>query len=153
MIPPKAKEILDFIVSICSIVSCVAAVYGVFQVVEFVVDVRPIVIPFVQEVKEGNVDVRKMFSNVAASVRHDTVRIVERDTIYLPQDESQSTKNEYAQMRLSSTREHTKEEEQRLDNSADNISVQEREEIDEEETSFRNRMRDKTRQHRVNQSK
>ncbi len=47
----EAKEILDYIVAVCSIASCTVAVYGVFQVVDFVVDVRPIVRPIALEIK------------------------------------------------------------------------------------------------------
>lgn len=138
MIPPKAKEILDLVVSICSIVSCIAAVYGVFKVVEFVVDVRPIVVPIAQEVKEGNMDVRKMLSGT--TTRHDTV--VERDTIYLKKDDARNTGNEAFRQQMVTKHRLTAEDEQRLDNSADKVSEQERQEIDETETSFRNRMRE-----------
>lgn len=84
MIPPKAKEFLSLVVSICSIISCITAVYGVFQVVDFVVDVKPIVVPIAKEVKEGNVDVRSFISG-SATIRRDTVRLIERDTVYLGQ--------------------------------------------------------------------
>lgn len=143
MIPPKAKEILDLVVSICSIVSCIAAVYGVFQVVEFVVDVRPIVIPLVQEVKEGNIDVRKMLSGT--TIRHDTVRLVEKDTIYLKKDDVQNTKNESFHQQMVTSRRLTEEDEKHLDKSADKVSIQEQKEIDEAETSFRNRIREQVR--------
>ena len=143
MIPPKTKEILDLVVSICSIVSCVAAVYGVFQVVEFVVDVRPIVIPLVQEVKEGNIDVRKMLSGT--TIRHDTVRLVEKDTIYLKKDDVQNTKNESFHQQMVTSRRLTEEDEKHLDKSADKVSIQEQKEIDEAETSFRNRIREQVR--------
>lgn len=41
MTKEMAKEILGFLVPLCSIVNCLLAVYGVFHVVDFVVDVKP----------------------------------------------------------------------------------------------------------------
>ena len=149
MIPPKAKEILGLVVSICSIVSCIAAVYGVFKVVEFVVDVRPIVIPLVQEVKEGNVDVRSFFSG-AASIRRDTVRVIERDTVYIGQSDTRKTEKDDFRQQMVTNHRLTAEEEQRLDKSADKVSIQEHQEIDEAESGFRKRMREQVRQQRAN---
>jgi len=148
MIPLKAKEILDFIVAICSIVSCIVAVYGVFQVVDFVVDVKPIVVPIANEVKEGNLDARAIFSSVSSAVRHDTVRV--RDTIYLPSEEAQKTTQATSLQQTIQERSVTKEEEQRLNKSADIVSEQEKQEIENEEASFRQRMREKMRQRRTN---
>lgn len=146
MIPPKAKEILGLVASICSIVSCAAAVVGVFQVVEFVVDVRPIVVPIAQEVKEGNVDVRKILSGT--TIRHDTV--IERDTIYLKKDDAQNSGNEAFRQQMVTSHRLTAEDEKRLDKSADKVSKQEHQEIDEAESGFRKRMREQVRQQRAN---
>ena len=101
-------------------------------------DVRPIVVPIAQEVKEGNMDVRKMLSGT--TTRHDTV--VERDTIYLKKDDARNTGNEAFRQQMVTKHRLTAEDEQRLDNSADKVSEQERQEIDEAETSFRNRKRE-----------
>lgn len=144
----RAKEILDFIVAICSIVSCVVAVYGVFQVVDFVVDVKPIVVPIANEVKEGNLDARAIFSSVSSAVRHDTVMV--RDTIYLPSEEAQEIPQETSLQQALHERRLTSEEEARLDKSADHVSEQEKQDIDNEEASFRQRMRDKMRRNRTN---
>lgn len=140
MIPPKVKDYFDLIVSISSIVSCVTAVYGVFQVVEFVVDIKPIVVPIAKEVKEGNVDVRKILSGT--TIRHDTVRVIERDTIYLKKDDARNTGNETFHQQMVTSHRLTEEEERHLDKSADKVSEQERQEIDEAENSFRKRMRE-----------
>lgn len=135
MIPPKTKEILDLVVSICSIVSCVAAVYGVFQVVEFVVDVRPIIIPIVKEVKEGNVDVRKIL--YGTTIRHDTVRAVERDTIYIRKDKDGDKRDLLKHRRL------TEEEAQSFGKSEGNVSEQEEKQINKQEDAYRQRMQEK----------
>ena len=137
MIPPKAKEILGLVVSICSIVSCIVAVYGVFQVVNFVVDVRPIVVPIAQEVKEGNMDLRKLLSSTIT--RHDTVRLIERDTIYIQKGKEGDERDFPKHRRV------TVEDEKRIDKSAEYVSEQKRQEIDEAESSFRQRMREKMR--------
>lgn len=142
MIPPKTKEILGLVASICSIVSCAAAVYGVFQVVEFVVDVRPIVVPIAQEVKEGNMDVRSFFSG-AAAIRRDTVRVIEHDTVYLGRTETRKTEKDDFRQQIVTNHRLTSEDENRLDKSADHVSAEERQEIDEAESSFRKRMREK----------
>lgn len=135
----RVKEILDYIVALCTIISCIAAVYGVFQVVNFVIDVRPIVVPIAQEVKEGNLDAKSILTGSKTTVKHDTVR--ERDTIYLPLDKEQETlrkeKNE---------RSLTPEEEVHFDKSSDQVSEQERQDIDNAETNFRQQMRNKTKQ-------
>lgn len=91
MTKETAKEILGFLVPLCSIVNCLLAVYGVFHVVEFVVDVKPIVVPIANEVKEGRLDTREIFSGSGVTVWHDTVRVVEHDTIYLGQNEVRQT--------------------------------------------------------------
>lgn len=126
-------------VSICSIVSCVAAVYGVFQVVKFVVEVRPIVIPIVQEVEKGNVDVQKMLSGT--TIRHDTVFVVHKDTIYLAHDKETQTDNGNSP----SNQKLTAEKERHLKESPNHVSKQEREEIEEAENSFRQHMKEKMR--------
>lgn len=138
----KTKEILDYIVSICSIVSCFVAVYGVFQVVDFVIDVKPIVIPIAQEVKEGNLDMKTMLTEGGRVVQYDTVLVTKRDTVYISQNEIQQTKKETSLQRTVQERRLTSEEEQRLDKSADKVSEKEHKEIDEAETSFRNRIRE-----------
>lgn len=141
----KAKEILDFIVAICSIVSCVIAIYGVFQVVDFVVDVKPIVVPLAQEAKEGNLDMRKVLSGVSAAVKYDTVFVRERDTIYLPQDDKRIMAKEPSQQNEPQYRRLTPEDEQQLSKSADNLSEEARQAINDEEASFRQRMRERMR--------
>lgn len=145
----KAKEVLDFIVAICSIVSCVVAVYGVFQVVDFVVDVKPIVIPIAQEVKDGNLDMKTVLSGVGTVVRHDTILMTKRDTVYLSQDETRQNKKEASLQRTIQERRLTPEEEQRLDHSADQVSKQEKQDIDNQEANFRQRMRNKMKQNRM----
>ena len=145
MTKQRAKEILDFIVSICSIVSCVIAIYGVFQVVDFVVDVKPIVVPLAQEAKEGNLDMRKVLSGVSAAVKYDTVFVRERDTIYLPQDDKRIMAKEPSQQNEPQYRRLTPEDEQQLSKSADNLSEEARQAIDDEEASFRQRMRERMR--------
>ncbi len=134
----KVKEILDLIVAICSIVSCVVAVYGVFQVVNFVVDVKPIVVPIAQEMKEGNLDPKSFLAGSRTMVKYDTVKV--RDTIYLSSDKKQNTTS------LSQIRQNrglTSEEEARLDKSSNNVSKQEQQDIDDAEANFRQRMRNK----------
>lgn len=126
MIPPKTKEILDLVVSICSIVSCIAAVYGVFKVVEFVVEVRPIIIPVVQEVKEKNIDIRKIISGT--TIRHDTVYVIHKDTIYLPQDTDPQTDKGNPQPHPGK--------------SANHVSEQERQKIEKAERNYRKRMKE-----------
>lgn len=145
MISPKAKEILDLVVSICGIVSTVVALYGVFQVVDFVVDVKPIVVPLAQEAKEGNLDMRKVLSGVTAAVKYDTVFVRERDTIYLPQDDKRIMAKEPSQQNEPQYRRLTPEDEQQLSKSADNLSEEARQAIDDEEASFRQRMRERMR--------
>ena len=147
MTKDKLKEIFDFIPKVCSIVSCTVAVYGVFQVVDFVVEVKPIVVPIAKEVKEGNMDARAIFSGANVVVRHDTVRVTERDTIYLGQNEPRHTEKsmsvDASPQQSLQTHRLTAEEEQRLDKSADKVSEQERKDIDDGESSFRQRMRSK----------
>lgn len=135
----KVKEILDYIVALCTIISCIAAVYGVFQVVDFVIDVRTIVVPIAQEVKEGNLDAKSILTGSRTTVKYDTVRV--RDTIYLPLDKEQETlRKEKNERRL------TPEEEVHFDKSSDQVSEQERQDIDNAETNFRQQMRNKTKQ-------
>lgn len=134
----RIKETLDFIVAICSIVSCIVAVYGVSQVVNFVIDVRPIVVPIAQEMKEGNLDVQNLLKGSKTTVKFDTVRV--RDTIYLSSDKKLNTTS-FSQIRQN--RGLTQEEEARLDNSSNNISEQEQQDIDDAESNFRQRMRNK----------
>ena len=151
MTKETAKEILGFLVPLCSIVNCLLAVYGVFHVVDFVVDVKPIVVPIANEVKEGRLDAREIFSGSGVTVRHDTVRVVEHDTIYLGQNEvrqtekSQSVGSPVQQSDMGAR--PTAGVEQRLDHSADNVSEQEQKEIESGEASFRQRMRHKLNQH------
>lgn len=142
MISKKTKDILDLVVSICSIVSCIVAVFGVFQVVDFVIDVKPIVVPIAQEVKEGNMDVRQIFSGTA-TIRHDTVRVIQRDTIYLGQGEMRRTETENRRQQTVINNRLTEEDEQHLDKSSDNVSEQVRNDIEDAETKFRNSMREK----------
>ena len=153
MTKETVREVLGFLVPVCSIVNCLLAVYGVFHVVDFVVDVKPIVVPIANEVKEGKLDARELFTGAATMVRHDTVRVIERDTIYIGQNEAKQ-KESFASVSTSPTQQQTSmgarltaEEEQRLDHSADNVSKQERQKMDNEETSFRERMRNKLNQH------
>lgn len=151
MTKETAKEILGFLVPLCSIVNCLLAVYGVFHVVDFVVDVKPIVVPIANEVKEGRLDAREIFSGSGVTMRHDTVRVVEHDTVYIGQNEARqvgrSMSVETTEQPSGMGARPTAEEEQRLDHSADNVSKQERQKIDNEEASFRQRMRNKLNQH------
>lgn len=143
----RAKEILDFIVAICSIVSCVVAVYGVFKVVNFVVDVEPIVVLLNNEVKEGNLDAKSILKGSMTTAKYDTVR--KRDSVYLSQDETGQTKKEASLQRTIQERRLTPEEEQRLDHSADQVSKKEKQDIDNQEANFRQRMRNKMKQNRM----
>ena len=147
MTKERVKEIFDIVSRLCSIVSCAVAVYGVFQVVDFVVDVKPIVVPIAQEVKEGKLDAREIFSGAATIVRHDTVRVTERDTVYIGQNESRekgiSQSASSSLQRSGIGARLTAEEEQQLDHSADKVQEEERKEIDQAESSFRQRMREK----------
>ncbi len=151
MTKETAKEILGFLVPLCSIVNCLLAVYGVFHVVDFVVDVKPIVVPIANEVKEGRLDAREIFSSSGVTVRHDTVRVVEHDTVYIGQNEARqvgrSMSVETTEQPSGMGARVTAEEERRLDKSADNVSEQERKEIESGEASFRQRMRNKLNQH------
>lgn len=141
----RIKEILDYIVALCTIISCMAAVYGVFQVVNFVIDVRPIVVPIAQEVKEGNLDMKTMLSGV--STRYDTILVTKRDTVYLSQDKIPQTKREDSVQWLKERRLTTKEKQQ-LDNSAGHISEEKKRDIDNQEDRFRQRMKDPIDKHR-----
>ena len=141
----RVKEILDYIVALCTIISCIAAVYGVFQVVDFVIDVKPIVVPIAQEVKDGNLDMKTMLSRGERVVRHDTVLVTKRDTIYLSKNDSHQTKKGVSSEQTIEEKRLTPEEEQRLDHSADHVSEQEKKDIDANETDFRRRMREKMR--------
>ncbi len=134
----RVKEILDYIVSICSIISCIVAVYGVFQVVNFVIDVRPIVVPIAQEVKEGNLDAKSILTGSKTKVKPDTVRV--RDTIYLPSGKKQETTS-LSQIRQN--HELTSEEDARLGKSSNHVSEQEQQDINDAEANFRQRMRNK----------
>lgn len=131
----RVKEILGIIASICSIISCIVAVYGVFQVVNFVIDVRPIVIPLVNEVKEGNLDAKGILNGSKITVKYDTVRV--RDTIYLPMEKEQETT---ALTQTKQKRGLTLEENARLGNSENHVSKQEKQDIDNQEADFRRRM-------------
>ena len=142
----RAKEKLDFIVAICGIVSCVVAVYGVFQVVDFVIDVRPIVIPIAQQVKEGNLDVKTMLSGPGTMVKHDTILVIKRDTVYPPQNEIQQIKKDASSQQTIQEHRLTSEEEAHLNKSANHVSEQEKHDIDDAETNFRQRMRNKIKQ-------
>lgn len=139
----KAKEILGYIVALCTIISCIAAVYGVFQVVDFVIDVKPIVIPIAQEVKDGNLDMKTVLSGVGTVVRHDTVLVTKRDTVYLPPDEIQQTKKDASSQRTIKERRLASEEDAHLDKSANHVSEKDRQDIDDAEANFRQRMRNK----------
>lgn len=139
----RVKEIFDFIVAICSIMSCIAAVYGVFQVVDFVIDVRPIVVPIAKEVKEGNLDMKTMLSGVSTVVRHDTILVTKQDTVYFSQDMTPQIKKEASLQQAVHERRLTSEEEARLDNSADNLSKEDKQDIDNAEENFRQQMRNK----------
>lgn len=147
MTKERVKEIFDIVSRLCSIVSCAVAVYGVFQVVDFVVEVKPIVVPIAKEVKDGNMDARTLFSGSNVVVRHDTVRVTERDTVYLEQNEVRHAEKAMAvgtslhQSGLG--KKLTAEEEQKLDKSGDKVSEQERKDIEDGEASFRQRMRSK----------
>lgn len=134
----RIKEILDFIVAICSIVSCIVAVYGVFKVVNFVVDVKPIVVPIAQEMKKGNLDPKSFLAGLRTMVKYDTVRV--RDTIYLPSDKKHN-KTSLSQIRQN--RGLTSEEEARFGMSSNHVSEQEQQDINDAEANFRQRMRDK----------
>jgi len=138
----RIKEILDYIVALCTIISCIAAVYGVFQVVNFVIDVRPIVVPLAQEVKEGHLDMKTILSG-GTVIRHDTVLVTKHDTIYLTENETQPKDHGVTSQQLIQERRLTSEEEAHLDNSADNISKDGKQNIDNQETNFRQQMRNK----------
>ena len=123
--------------------------------VEFVIEIRPIVVPIANEVRDGNLDARMLFSGTATMLRHDTIKVYKRDTIYIGQNEVRQTEKSQS---VSSPMQPsdmgarpTAEEEQRLDHSSDNVSEQERKEIESGEASFRQRMRAKLNQHRTNQ--
>ena len=138
----RVKVILDYIVALCTIISCIVAVYGVFQVVNFVIDVRPIVVPLAQEVKEGNLDMKTILSG-GTVIRHDTVLVTKHDTIYFSQDETQLKDHGVTSQQEIQERRLTSDEEARLDKSADNISKEDKEDIDNQEANFRQRMRNK----------
>lgn len=140
----RIKEILDYIVALCTIISCIAAVYGVFQVVNFVIDVRPIVVPIAQEVKEGNLDMKTMLSGV--STRYDTILVTKRDTVYFSQEMTPQIKKDASLQQAVHERRLTSEEEARLDNSADNVSKEDKQDIDNAEENFRQQMRNKMKQ-------
>lgn len=134
----RAKEILNYIVALCTIISCIAAVYGVFKVVNFVVDVEPIVVLLTKEVKERNLDAKSILKGAMTTVKYDTVRV--RDTIYLSSDKEFETSSP-SQMRKE--RRLTSEEKARLSKSANHVSKQEQQDIDDAEANFRQRMRNK----------
>lgn len=133
----RVKEILDFIVSICSIISCIVAVYGVFKVVNFVVDVEPIVVLLTKEVKEGNLDVKSILKGSKTTVKYDTVRV--RDTINLSENEIPETKKVDSSQWLKGRR-PTAEDKLKLDNSADHISEEGKRDIDNQDDRFRQQM-------------
>ena len=134
----KIKEILDYIVALCTIISCIAAVYGVFKVVNFVVDVEPIVVLLNKEVKEGNLDTKNILKGSKITVKYDTV--IERDTTNNPHNKISPTKKEDSLQWLKERR-MTSEDEARLDHSADNLSKKKKEEIDDAEAKFRERIK------------
>ena len=139
----RVKEILDYIVALCTITSCIVAVYGVFQVVDFVIDVRPIVVPIAQEVREGNLDMKTVLSEGGRIVQYDTVLVTKRDTVYLPQNEIQQTKKDASLQRTIKERRLTSEEETHFDKSTNHVSEKDRQDIDDAEANFRQRMRNK----------
>lgn len=139
----RVKEVLDYIVALCTIISCIVAVYGVFQVVDFVIDVKPIVIPIAQEVKDGNLDAKSILTGHRTMVKHDTILVTKRDTVYLPQNEIQQTKKDASSQRTIKERRLTSEEETHLDKSANHVSEKDRQDIDDAEANFRQRMRNK----------
>lgn len=136
----KVKEVLDFIVAICSIVSCIVAVYGVFKVVNFVVNVEPIVVLLTKEVQEGNLDAKNILNGSKTTVKYDTVR--DRDTVNLSQNEIQQPKREDSLQWLKGRR-PTAKDKQHLDNSADHISEGKKRDIDNQEDRFRQQMGNK----------
>lgn len=144
----RIKEILDYIVALCTIISCVVAVYGVFKVVNFVVDVEPIVVLLNNEVKEGNLDAKSILKGSMTTAKYDTVKV--RDTIRPPQNKIPQTKKEDSLQWLKGRR-LTSEEETRLDNSADNLSKKKKEEIVHNEDRYRQRMGNKMKQNIINQ--
>jgi len=133
----RVKEILDYIVALCSIVSCIVAVYGVFKVVNFVVNVEPIVVLLTKEVKEGNLDAKNILNGSKTTVKYDTVR--DRDTVNLSQNEIQQPKREDSLQWLKGRR-PTAKDKQHLDNSADHISEGKKRAIDNQEDRFRQQM-------------
>ena len=139
----RVKEILDYIVALCTITSCIVAVYGVFQVVDFVIDVRPIVVPIAQEVREGNLDMKTVLSEGGRIVQYDTVLVTKRDTVYLPQNEIQQTKKDASLQQTIKERRLTSKEEAHLDKTANHVSEKDRQDIDDAEANFRQRMRNK----------
>lgn len=139
----KVKQSFDFFVGLCTIMSCVAAVYGVFKVVSFVIEVNPIIKPIAKEVKEGKLDALTIFSRANTTILHDTVRVIVSDTIYIPDERPLQTNDESSRQQSAMRARPTKEDEERLDNSKDIISEQETQEINDKEEDFRRRMREK----------
>ncbi len=136
----KVKEILDYIVALCTIISCIVAVYGVFKVVNFVVDVEPIVVLLNNEVKEGKLDAKSILTGSETKAKNDTVKV--RDTFSFPQNKISQTKREDSLQWLKGRR-PTAEEESHLDNSDDNLSKEKKKDIDYNEDRYRQRMRNK----------
>ena len=134
----RIKEILDYIVALCTIISCIAAVYGVFKVVNFVVNVEPIVVLLTKEVKEGNLDAKNILNRSKTTVKYDTVIL--RDTIYLPSAKEFETSSP-SQMRKE--RGLRSEEKARLSKSTNHVSEQEQQDIDDAEANFRQGIRSK----------
>ena len=139
----KIRQTFDFFVGLCTILSCVAAVYGVFKVVSFVIEVNPIIKPIAKEVKEGKLDALTIFSRANTTILHDTVRVIVSDTIYIPDERPLQTNDESSSQQSAMRARPTKEDEERLDNSKDIISEQETQEINDKEEDFRRRMREK----------
>lgn len=81
---------------------------------------------------------KTMLSGVGTMVRYDTILVTKRDTIYLPSDKIPRTTTiptKQYERRL------TSEDETRLGKFADNVSKEEKEEIENAETKFRQRIK------------
>lgn len=124
----------------CTIISCIAAVYGVFKVVNFVVDVEPIVVLLTKEVKEGKLNTRSILKGAKATVKYDTVTVW--DTVYLRENEIPGTKKVDSSQWLKGRR-PTAKDKLKLDNSANQISEEGKRDIDNQEDRFRQQMGNK----------
>jgi len=76
-------------------------------------------------------------------VQYDTVLVTKRDTVYLPQNEIQQTKKDASLQRTIKERRLTSEEETHFDKSTNHVSEKDRQDIDDAEANFRQRMRNK----------